>query len=391
MLNKVKGLVNRAVVTAYLDKILSIFNRILTIFGFRLLSQNQTLAFLEKSQIAYHLKSQVNLPEVVLHGKQEVIFKATLAESRQGFVWSFNASDVSARQLMYGAIKVDQNVLCTDFDHSSFYKLLIKTQKRLPKVTDTLIAPWAQFNDGITFGGYYDFVFLVFAKLCRIKEAMASDEFANAVIAYPLFHTEYEQEYLNMLDVDPESVVDSNIYNVKFNKVILGNSGHWFYPNIADIHALQKYVSSNLQISKTQNNRVYISRATRRKITNEPELIVLLKEFGFIIIEDRFRTIAKQVEIYKNASFIIGPHGASFSNVIWCEPGTHLFELFSPNYMPGHFLYLATLMGLEYTAYHNGEPKKNLSYSASLTEDITVSIKDLKDCLTALFNQIPHG
>jgi capsular polysaccharide biosynthesis protein len=104
-----------------------------------------------------------------------------------------------------------------------------------------------------------------------------------------------------------------------------------------------------------------------------------------VIIEDKKRTVSEQMAIYRNAEFIIGPHGASFSNIIWCEPGTHLMELFSPNYAPDFFLYLAKMMDMEYSAYYNDLPNKNIDYLVGLVENIQVSIPKLEACLENIF------
>src|SRR5690606_19657427 len=97
-----------------------------------------------------------------------------------------------------------------------------------------------------------------------------------------------------------------------------GNGCGW-YPNFEDVLLMRKHILNKIKITPDTGKRIYISRSCRRKIINEEELITLLKKFDFTIIEDKPRTIAEQVSIYNNADFIIGPHGASFSNVIWCR------------------------------------------------------------------------
>ena len=228
--------------------------------------------------------------------------------------------------------------------------------------------------------GYYDFVILVAAKLCRIKETLPASFFEEAAVSYPLFNTAYERDYLNLLGIGPDRTIDSRQQAVTFDACILANSGHWFYPNPADILALKRQVERALSPRKTERKRIYISRAGRRKIANEAALITLLKRYDFTIIDDKPRSVAEQVDIYKSASFIIGPHGASFTNIIWCEPGTHLLELFSPNMVADHFRYLAQLMNMTYSAYHH-VIRMNEKHQHQLEDDIFVSIADLEQTL----------
>ena len=116
---------------------------------------------------------------------------------------------------------------------------------------------------------------------------------------------------------------------------------------------------------------------------NESEVIDLLKQYNFRVIEDKPCSVAEQVAIYRNTGFIIGPHGTSFTNILWCQPGAHLFELFSPTYYPDFFRYLATLLGLGYSAYFQGPARADNS-GHGLADDIHVSIPELSRCLDKL-------
>ncbi|WP_460913551.1 glycosyltransferase family 61 protein [Spirosoma areae] len=349
-----------------------------------LLTKDQTEAYLNGYQIADHPEVRSLLPIVPNEANPTtLIFRQTVAVTHRSYVWNYEPGARRARQLPYGGILTDNNVFCTDYDSHHVAKNFLNTKKRIRSERDIVIAPWSHYLDGVAFGGYYDFVILVAAKLCRIKESMPEAEFAKVVVAYPLFNTAYEQDYLSLIGVEPDRVFDSRLHDIRFSRAILGNSGHWFYPNPTDITALKKQVETKLQPQRTQRNRIYISRSGRRRVVNEEALITLLKKYDFLIIDDKPRSVTEQVTIYKNASFIIGPHGASFTNIIWCEPGTHLFELFSSTYVVEHFLYLSQLMQMSYSAYHHHI--KMDDNNRELEENIFVSIADLEKSLDALF------
>lgn len=360
----------------------NLLRNILKYFGLKLLDQAQTNAFLYPSLLKAYPQNHVKLPSIEnCANSGSFIFKQKEAVTNQVCVWMYNCEGQQVRQFRHGGIVVNSKVLCTDFDQTGFYKSLGKRNNRSSHFVKTLIAPWSQYMDGFKYVGYYDFVFLIAAKLCRIKECVSADDFSKAIISYPLVGTSYEQEYLELLGKKMTDVLDSRYNNIRFEKIILANSGHWYYPNSADVFAFKKYVENKLQVKKNNQNRIYVSRSGRRCIKNEKELIELLRKFDFIIIEDKPRSIFEQVEIYKNASFIIGPHGASFTNIIWCEPGTHLFELFSPNYVPDFFLYIASIMGMKYSAYYDSEGKNAYNkndYKDNMIEDIFVSIPELE-------------
>ena len=345
------------------------------------LDSRQTESLLDSHRISRHLADTFNLPEMVDLGQPtKRYFPAETSETQTVSVWISEASAGAAKQYPYGSIQIGNKLLCLDVNTGDFHRNLFLPIKRTTRFAPTLIAPWSHYLDGSMWGGYYDFVFLVAAKLCRIKEALPEAEFQAAFVSYPLFGTAYERDFLTLLGVASDRIIDSRITKVTFERCILANAGHWFYPNKADILALRKYVLTQIPAAEVTRKRIYISRSGRRRILNEPAVIALLQTYGFEIIEDTPRSVTEQVRIYQSAEFIIGPHGASFSNILWCQPDTHLFEIFAPTYTPGFFRYLAHTLGLDYSAYYHGSAGTG-DWSAGLEDDIYVSVEELDLCM----------
>lgn len=355
----------------------------LRLAGIQVLTKQQTDAFLKPYRVANHPSGDIHLTDVPnLINPSQLVFRQSEAVTQPGYVWDYHQPGDRVSLLPYGSALIGRNLLCTNFGNHHLLENLIGWWNRKPYSAKTVITPWSHYLDGIAYGGYYDFVILVAAQLCRIKDAIPEALFSEATVAYPLFNSEYEREYLTLLGIKSDQVIDSSRYAVKAERLITGNNGHWFYPNTADILSLKKQVESVLKPIQKARNRIYISRSGRRRITNEPDLIRMLDRYGFIIIEDKPRTVAQQIDIYKNAGFIMGPHGASFTNIIWCNPGTHLFELFSPSYAPPHFQYLAAVMQMNYSAYYQGITGTN--QHAELEGNISVSVDEIDHCLSKL-------
>ena len=349
--------------------------------GGAFLDSIQTESFLDSHRISRYLADSFTLPETLDLGQPtKRYFPAEQAVNQPVSAWLYQTSVGAAKQYPYGSIQIGSQLLCLDVNTDDFHRNLFPPIKRTTLFAPTLIAPWSHYLDGFVWGGYYDFVFLVAAKLCRIKEALPESEFQAAFVSYPLFGTAYEREFLALLGIADDRVVDSRTTNVTFERCVLANAGHWFYPNKADIHALRKYVLAQIPPIEGPRKRIYISRSGRRRILNEPALIALLQNYGFEIIEDIPRSVTEQVRIYQNAEFIIGPHGASFSNLLWCQPDTYLFEIFAPTYTPGFFRYLAHALGLGYSAYYHG-PAGTGDWAAGLVDDIYVSVAELERCM----------
>lgn len=358
---------------------------LLKLTGYKLLNPEQTAVFLAPYQVKEKCADKIHLPQIANSADtSSTIFPEKEAIADTVYVWEYTAK-TPVKLGKYGSVVIDKNVLSTDTDYYSFYIGLRESNQRNKKEIPAIITLFSQFQDGIIFGGYYDFIFLVAAKLCRIKDALSPEEFEKIPIAYPLFGTSYESEYMQMLGVHSNRLINTTETKVTSTKVITGNSARW-YPNPSDIASLKRHIAGKFQPIKTDSKRIYISRKDRRKIVNEAELIPVLQKFGFVIIEDKPRSIISQISLYYNASFILGPHGASFSNIIWCQPGTHLVELFSSNYAPDFFLYLATMNNMKYSAYYEQAPQKT-NYLEALVEDIYVDVTKLDQFLSGIFNQ----
>lgn len=96
--------------------------------------------------------------------------------------------------------------------------------------------------------------------------------------------------------------------------------------------------------------RIYISRkmANHRNVVNEKEITDLLVPLGFksIILENE--PIVRKIQIFQSADVVIAPHGAGLTNLLFCNPGTTVIELFSPNWMLSCFKMISNYYGLNY-------------------------------------------
>lgn len=75
--------------------------------------------------------------------------------------------------------------------------------------------------------------------------------------------------------------------------------------------------------------RIFISRskASYRRISNESALIELLSKKKFVSIHLEDLSIFEQAALFNNAEIIIGPHGAGWTNLIFCKPNTKIIEI----------------------------------------------------------------
>jgi capsular polysaccharide biosynthesis protein len=137
-------------------------------------------------------------------------------------------------------------------------------------------------------------------------------------------------------------------------------------------------------------SKLYISRskARYRKVTNEEDVLECLTKFGFTPVWLEEHNFATQIALFSNAEYIVAPHGAGLTNLMWCNSSAKILELFSPNYVNVCFWAIANQIGLEYF-YLIGNGKKPPNYfDPHLGEDnINISIEELNQSLKIVLKQ----
>jgi capsular polysaccharide biosynthesis protein len=75
----------------------------------------------------------------------------------------------------------------------------------------------------------------------------------------------------------------------------------------------------------TAGNRVFLARRNDRRSYNQNEMFALFEPHGFIQVFLEDLTLAQQARLLGGADAVAGPTGASWSNLIFCRPGTTAF------------------------------------------------------------------
>ena len=107
------------------------------------------------------------------------------------------------------------------------------------------------------------------------------------------------------------------------------------------------------------SEKLYISRsdAKIRFVSNEPQLADVLNDFGFKTIVMSGLSIPDQISLFRNAAYIIGPHGAAFASLVFAKPGATFIEFFSKGQLPTCFNRISGDRGLKY-GFLVGDPTR---------------------------------
>ena len=131
--------------------------------------------------------------------------------------------------------------------------------------------------------------------------------------------------------------------------------------------------------------KIYISRSNsdRRKLTNESNLIKILKKKNFKILKMEKLKFYNQIKYCSRASIIISLHGAGLTNLIWMKKKTKLIEIRgSEDKNLNPYFVMCKHLGIKY--YYFLTEKNFLSYFFSHQDyklDIKKFLKEFKSFL----------
>ena len=121
-------------------------------------------------------------------------------------------------------------------------------------------------------------------------------------------------------------------------------------------------------------DRVYISRAEapKRRITNEEEVVDVLREFNFRIVRSEEHSFAEQVRMAARAGYVVSNHGAGLTNILFMRPGASVLELrHATDRINNCYFTLASALKLNYF-YQSCAPENATKdpHSANLRVDV---------------------
>jgi capsular polysaccharide biosynthesis protein len=95
--------------------------------------------------------------------------------------------------------------------------------------------------------------------------------------------------------------------------------------------------------------RIYLSRqnAPRRRLLNEAQVIDFLVERGFEVHDSAGMSVAEQQALFSEAAFIVAPHGAGLTNLVWCPSNTKVIEILPIQHGASCFQDLCQAAGLQ--------------------------------------------
>lgn len=116
------------------------------------------------------------------------------------------------------------------------------------------------------------------------------------------------------------------------------------------IRQLANQLGRGVAATASLPRRIYLSRngVTTRQVSNESEVMELLNRHGFVAVQTEKLTLHEQIALFRTASHIVAPHGASLTNLLHVDQASVL-EIFQAGHgVRPDFFQLAMIKGLDY-------------------------------------------
>lgn len=106
----------------------------------------------------------------------------------------------------------------------------------------------------------------------------------------------------------------------------------WVISRNEAIKWMRKQVLSKIY-TKMPSKKVFVMRGKNDRLMNENEVADYLEKQGFDCITMDGRSFEEEVRIFAEAKIMICIHGGAMTNVLWCSPGTKVFQILPDSLM----------------------------------------------------------
>ena len=175
----------------------------------------------------------------------------------------------------------------------------------------------------------------------------------------------YRRQSLHLMGVRDEQIIEvksASLYAAHVNVETL------LFPSFLSVHygqvspwqanayrrlLLQASRSGFAKVGQGKIPRVYIDRtgASKRRCSNESELIEGLKSNGFVAVKPENMSYAEQIEVFSSADVICGMMGAALVNLVFAKPHCRVIEIRPPGFSYNSLWHAyARILGIPFTA-----------------------------------------
>ncbi|MEM7167235.1 MAG: glycosyltransferase family 61 protein [Planctomycetota bacterium] len=193
---------------------------------------------------------------------------------------------------------------------------------------------------------YYHWLFDIVSRLSLIEQF---DDLRELPLLVPKGLKGFQLESLDLFGVDRKRLVEIDGSPVQVEWLVYPSLPRPLAtPNPWVVFWLrEKLLAAAGPPSRPPYRRLYITRrdSALRKLLNEDEIEGRLHKLGFETVCCSDFGLLQQVELFRDAEIVVGPHGAGFSNMLFAPTTAPMLEINSPSWLQPALQQLSSMLG----------------------------------------------
>jgi capsular polysaccharide biosynthesis protein len=115
---------------------------------------------------------------------------------------------------------------------------------------------------------------------------------------------------------------------------------------------------------------LFVSRGVAKQgaLVNEAGVVAALLDYDFEFLTPRAEDHKTLIEAFGAARIVVAAHGEALTNLLFCQPGTLVIELFASNQIKSDYCWLALRLGLRYRAVKGFQGDAMQAFSVKVHE-----------------------
>ncbi|TAD78973.1 MAG: DUF563 domain-containing protein [Oscillatoriales cyanobacterium] len=245
-------------------------------------------------------------------------------------------------------------------------------------------------------GNYCHWMFEFVARAGLLKSVYPQWDGLDGILIDPA-QSKFQQETLQALGLPAHKLIRNTTgIHLKADRLVVPSLfSHWPIFDRDTCQLLRDLFLDAAQPQRaTPTKRIYLTRAEAnyRRVLNEPEVIEWLQKSGFVGVTLSELSVREQAALLSEAAVVVAPHGAGLTNLVFCQPGTKVLEIFPKNYSQPYYWALASqcqlihqyLISRSVTEYGTTVTQAEPEYLFNDLEDLVIHLDDLAKALQSL-------
>ena len=260
--------------------------------------------------------------------------------------------------------------------HAKYNSVIKKGTPSLMKKFSGTVLNLAQGGSG---NNYFHFFFDIIPKIFIIKK-----KYINKINFYYVAAPKVWQiKIFKILGIREKSLINSSKYKHIFADKIISLDHPWYHKGYfqEQVKKLPRwiiFINRKLFLNKAKkiksSKKIFLDRSRSKynhcQIFNQRKFNKWIKEKKITSYKPENLSLEKQIYLFNKASIILGAHGAAFTNIIFCRPGTKIIEIIPADHPNRKCERISKILKLKYFRIIT-KPKntnKNFPYRIHLEE-----------------------